>query len=290
MYYNTNTLISIKDMVNLNEASFSYGKHKVFDNVSMKLEKGKIYGLLGENGVGKSTLLKILSGLLKMNGGECSVFGEAPYKRTPSFLQDIFYLPEDFAGDNVVVEKYAMQLGQFYPNFSPDKFQRILGEFGVEGKAKFNKLSLGQQKKAIIAVALSLGTKVLLMDEPSNGLDIPSKALLRRLIAENASDEQLIVISTHQVKDLENLIDPIIIMDKESVLMNASIEEITRRLTFGIEAQEDKDALYCQRDLRGYITVKHNEYGVETPVDLEALFNCALANKAWFKETFNLNR
>ena len=277
-------------MINLKDVSFSYGKHKVLGNVSMKLEKGKIYGLLGENGVGKSTLLKILSGLLKPEVGECTVFGEVPYSRNPSFLQDVYYLPEDFMGGNVVVEKYAMQLGMFYPNFTPDKFRRILGEFGVDGKAKFNKLSLGQQKKAIISLALSLGTGVLLMDEPSNGLDIPSKALLRRLIAENASDEQLIIISTHQVKDLENLIDPIIIMDKESVLMNASIEEITRRLTFGIEPQEDKDALYCQRDLRGYVTVRRNEYGIETPVDIEALFNCALVNKAWFKETFNPNR
>ena len=277
-------------MITLKDLSFSYGKHKVLGNVSMTLEKGKIYGLLGENGVGKSTLLKILSGLLKPEGGECTVFGEVPYSRNPSFLQDIFYLPEDFAGENIVVQKYAMQLGMFYPNFSPDKFNRIITEFGVDPKAKFNKLSLGQQKKAIIAVALSLGTSVLLMDEPSNGLDIPSKSLLRRLIAENASDDQLIVISTHQVKDLENLIDPIIIMDKEGVIMNASIEEIAARLTFGIESAEDKDALYCQRDLRGYVTVRRNEYGIETPVDIEALFNCALVNKAWFKETFNSNR
>jgi ABC-2 type transport system ATP-binding protein len=277
-------------MITLKDLSFSYGKHKVLGNVSMKLEKGKIYGLLGENGVGKSTLLKILSGLLKPEGGECLVGGENPYGRKPSFLQDIFYVPEDFAGENIAVEKYALELGEFYPNFSKERFYRIIGEFDVNPKAKFAKLSHGQQKKAIIAVALSLGTKVLLMDEPSNGLDIPSKALLRRLIAENASDEQLIIISTHQVKDLENLIDPIIIMDKESVLMNASIEEITRRLTFGIEPQEDKDALYCQRDLRGYVTVRRNEYGIETPVDIEALFNCALVNKAWFKETFNPNR
>ena len=274
-------------MITLKDLSFSYGKHKVLGNVSMTLEKGKIYGLLGENGVGKSTLLKILSGLLKMERGECNVFGEVPYSRNPSFLQDIFYLPEDFAGENVVVEKYAMQLGVFYPNFSPDRFNRIISEFGVDPKAKFNKLSLGQQKKAIIAVALSLGTKVLLMDEPSNGLDIPSKSLLRRLIAENASDDQLIIISTHQVKDLENLIDPIIIMDKDGVVMNASIEEISSRLTFGIEPEEDKGALYSQRDLRGYITVRQNEYGIETPVDLEALFNCALVNKQLFKGLFN---
>ena len=277
-------------MITLKDLSFSYGKHKVLGNVSMTLEKGKIYGLLGENGVGKSTLLKILSGLLKMDKGVCTVFGEVPYSRNPSFLQDIFHLPEDFIGENVVVEKYALQLGMFYPNFSPDKFYRILGEFGVDGKAKFNKLSLGQQKKAIISVALSLGTKVLLMDEPSNGLDIPSKALLRRLISENASEDQLIVISTHQVRDLENLIDPIIIMDKDGVILNASIRDISARLAFGIEAQENRDALYCQRDLRGYVTVHRNEYGIETPVDLEALFNCALLNKAWFNETFNSNR
>ena len=246
-------------MITLKDLSFSYGKHKVLGNVSMTLEKGKIYGLLGENGVGKSTLLKILSGLLKIERGECKVFGEVPYGRKPSFLQDIFYLPEDFAGENVVVEKYAMQLGVFYPNFSPDRFNRIISEFGVDPKAKFNKLSLGQQKKAIIAVALSLGTKVLLMDEPSNGLDIPSKSLLRRLIAENASDDQLIIISTHQVKDLENLIDPIIIMDKEGVIMNATIEEISSRLAFGIEPDEDRSALYSQRDLRGYVTVRRNE-------------------------------
>ena len=274
-------------MIKLTDLSFSYGMHKVLGNVSMTLEKGKIYGLLGENGVGKSTLLKILSGLLNKQSGECSVFGEVPYERKPSFLQDVFYLPEDFVGENVVVEKYAMQLGVFYPNFSPERFSRIIGEFGVDPSAKFNKLSLGQQKKAIIAVALSLGTKVLLMDEPSNGLDIPSKSLLRRLIAENASDDQLIVISTHQVKDLENLIDPIIIMDKDGVVLNASIEEISSKLSFGIEPKEDKAALYSQRDLRGYVTVRHNEYGIETPVDLESLFNCTLANKALFKRLFN---
>ena len=259
----------MSDKIIVKNLHVNYGDLTVLDGFDATFEKGKINVILGGSGVGKSTLLKILSGLLKMEGGECTVCGEVPYMRYPSFLQEIYYLPEDFAGENVVVEKYAMQTGAFYPNFSPDKFYRILSEFGVDGKAKFNKLSLGQQKKAIIAVALSLGTKVLLMDEPSNGLDIPSKALLRRLIAENASDDQLIIISTHQVKDLENLIDPIIIMDRECVLMNASIEEISRRLTFSIEPEEDRGALYCQRDLRGYVTVRHNEYGVETPVDLE---------------------
>lgn len=274
------------DMITIKDVSFSYGKHKVFNNVCMELHQGRIYGLLGENGVGKSTLLKILSGLLKVEGGDCMVAGEVPYRRNPSFLQEIYYVPEDFQGSNIQVEKYALQLGEFYPNFSPDRFYNILREFGVDPKSRFTKLSHGQQKKAIIAVALSLQTKVLLMDEPSNGLDIPSKALLRRLIAQNASDEQLIIISTHQVKDLENVIDPIIIMDREGILLNASIGEITEKLSFSIEPQKDSGALYCQQDLRGYFTVRQNLTGAETPVDLEVLFNCALVNKALFKDMF----
>lgn len=274
-------------MISIRDAQFSYGKHKVFDNVSLQLEQGKIYGLLGENGVGKSTLFKILSGLLRLHGGECTVCSEVPYKRTPSFLREIYYIPEDFAGENIEVGRYAMQIGKFYPNFSPDRLQHILAEFGVDPNAKFPKLSHGQQKKAIIALALSLRTKVLLMDEPSNGLDIPSKALLRRLIAENASDDQLIIISTHQVKDLENLIDPIIILDREGVLLNASIGEIAEKLSFSVEPKYNAQALYCQQDLRGYLTVKQNIDGDETPVDLELLFNCALHNKALFKEIFN---
>jgi len=274
-------------MISIRNAQFSYGKHKVFDNVSLRLEQGKIYGLLGENGVGKSTLFKILSGLLRLHGGECTVCSEVPYKRNPSFLREIYYIPEDFAGENIEVGRYAMQIGKFYPNFSPDRLQHILAEFGVDPNAKFPKLSHGQQKKAIIALALSLRTKVLLMDEPSNGLDIPSKALLRRLIAENASDDQLIIISTHQVKDLENLIDPIIILDREGVLLNASIGEIAEKLSFSVEPKYNAQALYCQQDLRGYLTVNKNIDGDETPVDLELLFNCVLQNKALFKDIFN---
>ena len=277
-------------MVEIRNLEFSYGCFKVLDNVSLTLADGKIYGLLGENGVGKTTLLKILSGLIKVNKGECFVDSRIPFDREPDFLQDIFFLPEDFAGPDISIELYAKQLGVFYPNFSAEKFYRIIKEFGVDYRAHFTRLSSGQQKKAILAVALSIQPKLLLLDEPSNGLDIPSKSLLRRMILENSTENQIILISTHQVRDLENLIDPIIIMDRDGVILNASVEEIASRLAFSIEQSIDDTALYSFKDLRGYTTIRVNDSHIETPVDLESLFNCAYENKDKIKRLFNEKR
>lgn len=274
-------------MIQINNISFSYGSHQVFNDVSLNLSQGKIYGLLGQNGVGKSTLLKILSGLLNLKKGECSVNGEVPFKRNPSFLEEIYYLPEDFVGPDISILRYAKETGKFYPKFSLDKFMDICKQFDVDVNRKFTKLSFGQQKKGIIALALALNTKVLLMDEPSNGLDIPSKIHLRRIISENATDEQLIIISTHQVRDLENLIDPIIILDNDGVILNNSLYEISNKLQFSIEPARVNDALYCELAYNGFSTVALNNNGVETEVDLEALFNCTIAHKEEIKKMFS---
>ncbi|MFI3239291.1 MAG: ATP-binding cassette domain-containing protein [Bacteroidales bacterium] len=276
-------------MIEIKDLNFSYGAKEVLSNITLNMEAGRIYGLLGENGVGKSTLLKLISGLLAPKYGSCSVNGLTPYDRLPSFLSDIYYLPEDFAGGNVKVEDYALRVGGFYPNFSAERFYKIAEEFSVDVKSKFAKLSFGQQKKGIISLALALGTKVLIMDEPTNGLDIPSKVVLRRLIAENASDEQLIIISTHQVRDLDNLIDPIIILDNKETLLNASIQQITHKLSFCLESMRDADAIYSEQTINGYINVRRrmDDDIPETLVDVEVLFNSVLANKTFYKELFS---
>lgn len=274
-------------MIEIKEIRFSYGRKSVFNNVTLELNEGKIYGLLGQNGVGKSTLLKILSGLIKIKSGKCTINGEIPYLRHPSFLENVYYLPEDFVGPAISIEDYAKETGKFYPNFSMDKFKAICERFDVETKSKFTRLSYGQQKKAVIALAMSLNTKILLMDEPSNGLDIPSKINLRRIISENATDEQIIIISTHQVRDLENLIDPIIILDKDGVILNSSLYEISQKLKFSIEPAKVDGALYCEPALNGFSAVTINKDNSETQVDLEALFNCALSDKATIKSLFD---
>ena len=273
-------------MVTIDNLHFNYSKHIVFNDVTLKLEAGKIYGLLGQNGVGKTTLLKIISGLLKVKSGSCRVNGHNPFLREPDFLGDLFYIPEDFIGPDLVVNKFARLRGEFYPNFDYNKYSKLMTEFEVNGNSKFTKLSFGQQKKAIIAFALSTNTKLILMDEPSNGLDIPSKAQLRRVISQASTDESCIVISTHQVRDLENLIDPIIILDRNGVLLNETIDEISKRLCFEFGATVSDKAIYSEQTIGGYINVCRNETNRECKINIEALFNTVHHNRDLIKDIF----
>ncbi len=273
-------------MITIENLEFSYSKNRVLKGINLSIEEGKIYGLLGQNGVGKTTLLKIISGLLKPDSGCCKVDGATPFNREPSFLKDIFLIQEDFVGPDMSIEIFAKHIGTFYPNFDSSVFYKCMSVFEVNPASKFTKLSYGQQKKSIISVALSLKTKLLLLDEPSNGLDIPSKSQLRKLISENSSDDNTIIISTHQVRDLENLIDPIIILEKEEVLMNASIDTISEKLYFSMDSNLNDKALFSEHSLGGYIQVSQNTNGKESKVNLESLFNAALLNKELFKSIF----
>ncbi len=273
-------------MIKIDNLSFKYGKKEVLNDISMELEAGKLYGLLGENGVGKTTLLKIISGLQKPWKGSCSVFGEDPFKRTPSFLSRVFYLPEEleFIQNDYSIRYFAKMNAPFYPLFDQEKFETILKEFEVEGDKKLNKLSYGQSKKAALSFAIATNAELLLLDEPSNGLDIPSKTLFRSIIVQYISENTCTVISTHQVRDLENLIDPIIILDNKAVLMNASLEKISEKLYFGLYSSVPANALYWEAAPGGYICVMENEDLGESKVNIEALFNATVHHKSRIKE------
>lgn len=274
-------------MIEIKDLSFRYGKHyAVFEQLNMNLKAGYIYGLLGENGVGKTTLLRMLAGLRFPNQGSIHIMGYEPRLRDPGFLSEVYYLPEVIDPVNLSLNEYVRLYAPFYPRFSHEQLAHYMSEFGINPVQKIAKSSHGQQKKAMMCFALACNTRLLLMDEPTNGMDIPSKGIFRRLIAACAADDKCIVISTHQVRDLENLIDPIIILERNRILLNNSVEEITRRLWFGRKPQKSDKDLYREECVGGYNIVGYNDGHEETKVDIEMLFNAAIQNKGLFQRMF----
>ncbi|PZR27010.1 MAG: ABC transporter ATP-binding protein, partial [Azospira oryzae] len=218
-------------MINIKNLSFSYKKQrKLFDSLSMDLTPGSIAGLLGKNGAGKTTLLKMVSGILFPDSGELSVMGHQPAARKPSFLSDVFFVPEEFYLPSTSIRLYIKANSPFYPSFDSVLMTRLLNEFELEQENIIDQMSYGQKKKFLISFALATKCKLLILDEPTNGLDIPSKILFRKIMAGNLDDDQLVVISTHQVKDIETLIDTIIIVDNGSIILHKDIASITQQL------------------------------------------------------------
>ena len=275
-------------MIEIKDLSFRYGKHyTVFEQLNLNLKAGYIYGLLGENGVGKTTLLRLLAGLRFPDEGNIHVMGYEPRRRQAEFLADVYYLPEVLDHPiNISLNEYVKLYSPFYPRFSHEQLAHYISEFGINPSQKIAKSSHGQQKKAMMCFALACNTRLLLLDEPTNGMDIPSKGIFRRLIASIADDDKCILISTHQVRDLENLIDPIIILEKNRILLNNSVEEITRKLWFGRTPQKSDKDLYREECVGGYNIVGYNDKQEESKVDIEMLFNAAIENKGLFKRLF----
>lgn len=260
-------------MIEIKGLSFAYSGYKVLDNITTSFGPGRIYGLLGANGVGKSTMFKLLCGLLTTKLGTIEIDGCSPIGRKPGFLSKIFYVPEDFEGPDMSIGHYASGVAQFYPNYDAELFARLLSEFEIDAERNFMTLSLGQRKRAILALALALRTEYLFLDEPTNGLDIPSKAEFRKMVAAAMDEKRTIIISTHQVRDVENLLDHIMILDKRAVLLDKSVSDIQSEYRFDISANVPEDALYVEPGLGGCCFISNNTSGEESRVNIELLFN-----------------
>ena len=274
-------------MIEIKDLAFSYGKTPILKSITTTLEEGRIYGLLGENGVGKTTLLTLLCGLKKVCSGSITTDGENPFDRTPTLLQNQFYLPDEVLPVAMKAECFAKERGAFWPDYDHAKFLEIMKEFENDPAKKMNQMSAGQLKKTYISLALACGCKYIFMDEPTNGLDIPSKTQFRSAIMKYTSDDSTIVISTHQVRDLENIIDPIIILDRQDVLLNASVEEITSKLYFDYGTQLHPESLYSEQLPGGFIQVYPNTTGEDSKINVEALFNAVHKNKELIKGMFS---
>jgi len=279
-------------MIEVKNLSFGYKKRKpLYRNLNLSLPVGSIYGLLGKNGAGKSTLLKNFIGLLFPTQGALLVNGFVPKKRLPSFLQTIYFIPEEVYVPSLTMDGYKKLFAPFYPLFNEEQFYAYLDVLDVHDKGKLNTFSFGQQKKFVIAFALACNTRILLLDEPTNGLDIPSKIKFRKLISSVFTNDKMIFISTHQVRDLDNLIENVIIVDNGELLLQASLAEIENKLSFKVmnEMPDENEVLYAESTLKGYSVVTENKTAEETKVNLEYLFNAVTGNPLKTRSIFNKN-
>lgn len=276
-------------MIQLTDLSFAYTKGRpLFEGLQLSIPGGNIYGLLGKNGAGKTTLLSLISGLLFPTEGSCEVMGHAPGERAPSLLADLFFIPEELHIPSLRVKSFVEIYAPFYPKFDHAQFENLLAEFKLEDDRKLTKLSYGQKKKVMLCFGLATNCRLLIMDEPTNGLDIPSKTQLRKILAGAISDDRTFIISTHQVRDLANLMDPIIIINEGKIIFQESIESINNKLQFQLEYQEPDpgQVIYAERVPGGYMTINPQNGEGEEEVDLEVLFNAVIEKTSYFTDLF----
>ncbi len=269
-------------MIRISNLSFSYKKgNNIFEDFSLDIEKGKVIGLLGKNGTGKSTLLYLLTGLLHAQKGEIRFNGTDVKRREPNTLQETFIVTEEFELPNITLKRYVDATAPFYPRFSHEQLKNYLEVFEMPMDVKLGELSMGQKKKAYISFALATNTNFLVMDEPSNGLDIPSKSQFRKAITMGMNDERTVIISTHQVRDIDTLLDHVIIIDDKKVLLDASTAKIGSTLFFG-EGEgnsTDESIIYTQPSVTGSSILRANRGDEESNLNLELLFNATLAQR-----------
>lgn len=277
-------------MVSIQELTFAFTKNEpLFSGLDLELKPGSTYGLFGLNGAGKSTLLNHITGMLFPDSGTCNVLGKPARERSPEVLSELFIVPEQFELPSLSAYKYIDIHAPFYPRFDLDLMKTMMKEFEINPNKKIPGLSYGQRKKFLIAFALATQTKLLLMDEPTNGLDIPSKSQFRRIHASlDNSSSRCTVISTHQVRDLGSMIDHVTVLKNGQIVFNHTLEEISKRLSFRkINKGDSTDYIYGEDVLGGISAITPAGNNENTELDLELLFNGIIQEPDRINKEFN---
>lgn len=270
-------------MIRIENISFAYrkGRKQVFRNFHADLNLGGIYGLLGKNGSGKSTLLQLMAGLITPSDGRILLDDKDMRNRSVTSLQKLFLVPEEFSMPAVSLDQYVRYMAPFYPRFSAETLKRALDCFELSEELHLERLSMGQRKKAFVSFALAANTEWLFLDEPTNGLDIPGKSQFRKILVQEMNDERGVVISTHQVLDVEHLLDRVLVIDQGQMLLQKSVEEICEILSFVRTSEPEvlRRAIYQMPSLQGMSALLPNDDGRESSLDLELLFNALMEKR-----------
>lgn len=278
----------MKKIIDIKNLEFRYSRQKkLLYDLSLQLKSGSIHGLIGKNGEGKTTLLKLISGLIFPINGKIEVLGFEPRKRDTKMLENIFFLPEEILNSNLSIESFEKVYAPFYNDFSSESFYQYMNEFTIDSRTQnISEMSYGQRKKFLIAFGLATNAKLILMDEPTNGLDIPSKRQFRRMVSSVINENNCILISTHQVFDLENMIDNIIIMDDHEIVFNEMTTKILEKLQFKTSAEKEitKSTIYSEETESGYSQISENEAGIASKLDIELLFNAIMTSRDKIKK------
>lgn len=279
-------------MIVFEKVNFGYSKRPLlFEGLDLELKSGKVVGLLGKNGAGKSTLMRLMAGLVNPIAGMVLCEGEKTFGRQLRFLDQLLFIPENVSiPDHLKVKEYVSIYSVFYSGFDPKKLEQLLLDFQIEVNHRISNLSYGQQKKLQIAIGLSSGARLLLFDEPTNGLDIPSKSAFRKVVSAHLREDQLLVISTHQIKDIEHLIDQVVVLDEGKIKLQADLEALEESFVFGQGTTAPANSLYTESHLMGsrfIAPVEEIESGASP--DLEMLFQAVIEGKLMGKFLSDLN-
>ena len=273
-------------MIQIQNLTFGYksSKENVLENVNLQLNPGSIVGLLGKNGTGKTTLLNLITGQLFAKQGVITIDDENVKTKSKSILEKLYFIPEELIVPNLSLENFIKLYSPFYKDYSQEIMYECMREFDLKSEKKsLNKLSMGTKKKMMICFALATNVPYLLMDEPTNGLDIPSKRIFRKLINSHMTENRIILISTHQVHDVEKMVDHIVIVGKKDLLINDTTEGLSQKFTFGTTPKGE--VLYSEKSLEGNLCVaRRKDSEEETPVSLELLFEAVNENPNAFKK------
>ncbi|RDU22317.1 ABC transporter ATP-binding protein [Anaerosacchariphilus polymeriproducens] len=216
-----NTLVECKDLTKM------YGTKTALDHINLTLEKGRIIGLLGPNGSGKTTLIKIINGLLTPNSGTLTVSGMTPgvgTKKIVSYLPERTYLNE-WMKVNDIIEFFKT----FYEDFNPTKAYSMLGKLGINPTDKLKTMSKGTKEKVQLILVMSRKADLYILDEPIAGVDPAARDYILNTIISNYDEEATILLSTHLISDIENILDEVVFIQNGHIRLTSSVEDLREK-------------------------------------------------------------